>query len=131
MKISLIENLNQDLNEVEVNILNLYEIKNRVLGNLARDFETIGILNFGENTRKTNTWFRNMDDYESHINSIDEGFDSKDAFFIGNIRKVKTPEYIIVKRSNRLLDVILNKELLKIMEITVSHQQKCIVFSKV
>ena len=39
----------------------------------------IGTLVIGENVRNTHIRFRNIIDYDSYINSIDQGYDSEDA----------------------------------------------------
>ena len=38
-------------------------------------------LKVGDQIKQTNTRFRNMDDFEACINSIDEGYDAEDAIF--------------------------------------------------
>ena len=48
---------------------------------------------------KTNIRFKNMDDFESHINAIDIDYDSEDVTFIGCVYKLKTPQFNVVKRS--------------------------------
>ena len=59
----------------------------------------IGNLKVGDQIRQTNIRFRNMDDFEAYINSIDEGYDAEDAFFNGHIYKINTPQSNKVIRS--------------------------------
>ena len=59
----------------------------------------VGNLKVGDQIRQTNIRFRNMDDFESYINAIDEGYDAEDAIFIGHIYKIKTPQFNKVNRS--------------------------------
>ena len=59
----------------------------------------VGNLKVGDQTRQTNIRFRNIDDFESYINSIDQDYDSKDAFFKGYVYKIKTPQFNKVNRS--------------------------------
>ena len=67
-----------------VNALNLHEIKNEILEDYTGDFELIGSMLVGEIEQKTNIRFKNVDDFESYINAIDNsGFDSEDVVFTG------------------------------------------------
>ena len=59
----------------------------------------VGNLKVGDQIRQTNIRFRNMDDLEAYINSIDEGYDADDAIFNGYIYKLNTPQFNKVKRS--------------------------------
>ena len=59
----------------------------------------IGYLKVGDQIRQTNSRFKNMDDFESYINSFDEGYDAEDATFNGHIYKIKTPKFNKVNRS--------------------------------
>ena len=59
----------------------------------------VGNLQIGDQVRQTHIRFRNMDDFESFINSIDEGYDSDDSIFNGYIYKIDTPQFIKVNRS--------------------------------
>ena len=84
-----------------VNGLNfLHEIKNDILEDYAGDFELIGSMLVGEIEQKTNIRFKNVDDFESYINAIDNsGYDSEDVIFTGWLYKLNTPEFIKVNRS--------------------------------
>ena len=42
-----------------------------------------GKLSTGDQIRETCIRFRNMDDFESYVNAIDEGYEAEDAFFNG------------------------------------------------
>ena len=84
-----------------VNGLNLHEIKNDILEDCTGDFELIGSMLVGEiEQKKTNIRFRNVDDFESSINAIDNsGYDSDDIIFTGWLYKLNTPEFKKVNRS--------------------------------
>ena len=83
-----------------VNGLNLHEIKNDILENYTGDFELIGSMLVGEIEQKTNIRFKNVDDFESYINAIDNsGYDSDDVIFTGWLYKLNTPEFKKVNRS--------------------------------
>ena len=53
----------------------------------------IGTLGMAENIRHTHFRFRNNNDYEFCINSIDLGYDSKDAICNGYIYILNMPEF--------------------------------------
>ena len=54
----------------------------------------------GEIEQKTNVRFKNVDDFESYINAIDNsGYDSEDVIFTGWLYKLNTPEFKKVNRS--------------------------------
>ena len=59
----------------------------------------IGNLKVGDQIRQTHIRFRNMDDFEAHINSIDQDYNSDDSIFNGYIYKVDTPQFNKVNRS--------------------------------
>ena len=83
-----------------VNGLNLHEIKNETLEDYTGDFELIGSMLVGEVEQKTNIRFKNVDDFESYINAIDNsGYDSEDVIFTGWLYKLNTPEFKKVNRS--------------------------------
>ena len=62
---------------------NLHEIKNEILIDYTCEIEMVGKLSNGDQVRETHIRFRNLDDFESYINSIDEGYDSNDSIFNG------------------------------------------------
>ena len=77
-----------------VNGLNLHEIKNNFLEDYTGDFQLIGSMLVGEIEQKTNIRFKNVDDFESYINAIDnKGYDSEDVIFTGWLYKLNTPEF--------------------------------------
>ena len=59
----------------------------------------VGKLKVGDQIRQTHIRFRNMDDYEAYINSIDRDYDSDDSIFNGYIYKIDTPQFNKVIRS--------------------------------
>ena len=59
----------------------------------------VGVLVIGETFRNTHIRFRNIDDYETHNNSVDDGYDSTDAIFKGYIYILDRPEINRVSRS--------------------------------
>ena len=61
-------------NRKYVNGLNLHEIKSEILEDHTGDFELIGSMLVGDVEQKTNNRFKNVDDFESYINAIDNGF---------------------------------------------------------
>ena len=81
--------------------LNLHEIKNEVLEDYTGDFELIGSMLVGEVEQKTNIRFKNVDDFESYINAIDNsGYDSEDVIYTGWLYELNTPEFKKVNRSH-------------------------------
>ena len=59
----------------------------------------VGRLKVGGHIRDTRVTFRNINDYESYINKIDQDYESDDAVFNGYIYKTNTPQYNQVNRS--------------------------------
>ena len=59
----------------------------------------VGTLIVGDQLRQTHIRFRNMIDFETYINGIDEGYDADDSIFNGYIYKINTPKFNKVKRS--------------------------------
>ena len=87
-------------NRKYVNGLNLHEIKNEFLEDYTGDFELIGSMLVGEIEQKTNIRFKNVDDFDSYINAIDNsGYDCEDVIFTGYLNKLNTPEFKKVNRS--------------------------------
>ena len=80
-------------NKIHVNGLNLHENKIEILLDYTGDFEMIGSMLIGEREQKTNIKFKNVDDFEGHINAIDVDYDSEDVIFIGWLNKLNTPEF--------------------------------------
>ena len=94
-----INEVDKDLNKIHVIDKNLHEIKNEILEDYIGTFEMVGNLKVGDQIRQTHVRFRNMDDFEAYINSIDEGYDADDCIFNGYIYKINTPIFKKVKRS--------------------------------
>ena len=94
-----LENALKELNKIQVLDKNLYEIKNETLQDYDGTFEKVGTLLVGDQLRQTHVRFRNISDFETYINSIDEGYDSDDSIFNGYIYKINTPIFNKVKRS--------------------------------
>ena len=59
----------------------------------------VGNLKISDQIRQTHVRFRNKDDFEAYINSIDEEYDADDCIFNGYIYKINTPKFKKVKRS--------------------------------
>ena len=60
----------------------------------------IGSMFIGEMEQKTNFTFKNVDDFESYFNAIDDaGYDSEDVIFTGWLYKLNTPEFNKVNTS--------------------------------
>ena len=58
----------------------------------------VGSLKVGDQIRQTSIRFRNVGDFESYINSIDQDYDSDDSIFNGYIYKLDTPQFNKVNR---------------------------------
>ena len=58
-----------------------------------------GDLKIGDQIRRTVIRFKNMDNFETYINSIDQDYDSEDAILNGYSYKIDTPHYKKVNRS--------------------------------
>ena len=89
----------KELNKIQVIDKNLHEIKNEILQDYDGTFEMVGTLLVGDQVRQTHVRFRNMDDFEAYINSIDQDYDSDDSIFIGYIYNIDTPQFNKVNRS--------------------------------
>ena len=85
--------------KIYVNNINLHEIKNEILLHYVGAFEMVGNLKVGDQIRQTNIRFKNMDDFEAYINSIDVDYDAEDAIFHGHIYKINNPQFNKVNRS--------------------------------
>ena len=93
-----LESALRELNRIQVFDRNLHEIKNEILLDYVGAFEMVGNLKVDDQNRQTNIRFRNMDDFESYINAIDEGYDAEDAIFNGYFYKSNTPQFNRVNR---------------------------------
>ena len=94
-----LENALKELNKIQVVNKNLHEIKNEISNEYTNAFEMVGNLKVGDQIRQTHIRFRNINDYEAYINSIDEGYDAEDSIFNGYIYKIITPQFNKVNRS--------------------------------
>ena len=82
-----------------VNSSNLYEIENESLDDFTGDFELIGSMLIGEIDQRTKNRFKNVDDFETYIDAIDDSaYDSDDVFFTGWLYNLNTPELNQVNR---------------------------------
>ena len=63
------------------------------------EFEIVGSLVFGDQNRQTHIRFRNVNDYESYIDAIEQDYESEDVIFIGYFDKIDTPQFNLVNRS--------------------------------
>ena len=59
----------------------------------------VGTLKTGDEIPQTHIKFRNIIDYERHINAIDQDYGTEDAIFNGYIYKNNTTQFILVNRS--------------------------------
>ena len=59
----------------------------------------VGKLSVGDQIRETHFRFRNLTEYESYINAIDQDYEAEDAIFNGYIYKINTPQFNLVNRS--------------------------------
>ena len=94
-----LNNALKELNKIQVIDKNLHEIKNEILQDYNGTFEMVGTLIVGDQLRQTHIRFRNMEDFESYINSLDQDYDSDDCIFNGYIYKLDTPIFNKVNRS--------------------------------
>ena len=80
-----------ELKEIQGIDKNLHEIKNEILLDYAGALEMVRNIEVRDQIRQTNTRLREMEDFETYINAIDQDYDSEDAFFNGYIYKLDTP----------------------------------------
>ena len=59
----------------------------------------VGTAFIGDNLGNTHKRFRNVDDFEICINSINDGYDSQDAIFKRHFYKLNTSQFYRVNRS--------------------------------
>ena len=84
----------------------------------------VGNLKVGDQIRQTHSKFRNMDDSEAYINSIDQDYDSEDTIFNGYFYKTETPQFNKINRSQYGNGCSFNK-------INVEYQgNKCFIPTK-
>ena len=94
-----LENALKELSKIQVVNKNLHEIKHEILLDYEGEFELVGNLKVGDQIRETRTRFRNINDYEAYINTIDQDYDSEDTIFDGYIYKLNTRQFKKVNRS--------------------------------
>ena len=119
-----LESALKELNKIQVIDKNLHEIKQEKILDYTGEFEMVGNLKVGDQIRQTHIRFRNMDDFESYINSIDEGYDADDCIFNGYTYKLNTPQFNKVNRSQYGNGCSFDKKLLNIEEIIALYQRK-------
>ena len=56
-------------------------------------------ISIGDHIHQTHIRFRNINDYESYINAIDQDYESEDAIFRGYNYKLNTLQLNLVNRS--------------------------------
>ena len=83
----------KELNKFHVVDKNLHAIRNEILEDYDGEFEMVGFLVIGDQSRQTHIRFRNFTDYESYINAIDQDYESDDAIFNGYLYKINTPQF--------------------------------------
>ena len=76
------------LKKIHVVDKNVHGFKQEVLRDYADEFEMVGNLEIGDQTRQTHIRLRKIFDYEAYIISIDERYDAQDAIFNGFILKI-------------------------------------------
>ena len=87
-------------NKKYANGLNLHQIKSEILLGCMGDLELIGYMLIGEIEQKTNIRFKNIDDFESYINAIENGgYDSENVIFTGWLYIINTPDFTRVNRA--------------------------------
>ena len=59
----------------------------------------VGKRSIGDVIRETHIRSRNINDFESYTNAIDQDYESEDATFSGYIYKITTPQFNLVTRS--------------------------------
>ena len=89
----------KELIKTQVIDRNSHEIKNEILREYVGEFQIVGNLRVGYQIRQTKIRFRNVGDYESYINAIDQDYGSEDANFKGYICKIDTPQFKKVNSS--------------------------------
>ena len=87
------------MNKIHVVNKKLHEIKHEISLDYEGEFEMVGNLKVDDQIRETRIRFRNINDYEAYINTIDQDYDSEDTIFNGYIYKLNTPQFNKVNRS--------------------------------
>ena len=85
--------------KIYVNSSNLHGIKNEILLDYTSDFVLKRLKIIGLIEHKTNIRSKNMDDFESYLNGVDIDSVSDVSTFTGHVYNLKTPKFLVVKRS--------------------------------
>ena len=94
-----LQNVLKELNKIQVVNKNLHEIKQEIILDFTGEIEIVGNLKVGDQIRQTHIRFRNIADYETSINAIDQDYDSEDAIFNGYFNKLNIPQFNKINRS--------------------------------
>ena len=86
-------------NRIFVNGENLHYIRDVILADYNGDFEMVGRITLGEVTHITAMRFRNIQDFETYINDIDEEYEGDDSIFVGDIYMLNNPEFRQINRA--------------------------------
>ena len=90
--------------------LNVHELRDK-LNNGNRGFELVGNLTINGIKMKTNMRFKNMTDFKSYIEKVDEKYYGEDVVYEGDVFQLNQPEFKPIKRSkfgkgsNHLFDI--------------------------
>ena len=109
------------MKKIQVVNKNIHKIKQEILMDYTGEFEMVGNLKLGDQIRQTHVRFRNVADYETYINAVDEGYDAEDAIFNGYNYKVKISQFNLVNRSEYRKGCGFKHE------ITEYHGNKCFI----
>ena len=85
--------------KLHFNGLNWHEIEDDIRIGYTGDFEMIVSMLIREIEQKSNIRFKNFDDFEIYNNAIDCDYDAGVVVFAGWLRKLNTPQFIMVNRS--------------------------------
>ena len=92
---------------------NIYQIKQGILVDFNGEFEMVGNLSLEDQIRGTHIRFRNMVDFESYINAVDEGYEAGDAIFNGYTHKSKTPQFNLCNRTQYGNGFVFKREIIE------------------
>ena len=59
----------------------------------------VGRITLGEVTRTTAMRFKNIQDFETYINNINNEYEEDDSIFVGDIYKLNNPEFRQINRA--------------------------------
>ena len=89
----------EELNKNHIVDKKLHEIRNEILGDFDGEFEIVRSLVIGDRNRQTHIRFKNIADFESYINAIDQDYESEDAIFNCYFHQINTPQFNIINRN--------------------------------